>query len=123
MNIIQEQLATVRERYPSAFVERTPEGMMKLTVPGVPIGGGWSRDEVTLVILIPNAYPHAKPDCFYADQDLTLAGSREPSNSGLQVLHAKPYRWFSWHLSTWDAVRDGLDQFVRFCEQRLKEVR
>lgn len=123
VNILAKHLGRLRTSYPGAHTEPTSDGMTMLHVPAITVDSGWNRTEVALMIMIPAGYPHVKPDCFYADADLRLASGAEPGNSTIQVLSGRQYRWFSWHLTSWDAAKDGLEQFVRSCERRLREHR
>jgi hypothetical protein len=92
-----------------------------LVVPEVATGAGWNHEQVTLRLVVPSGYPHVQPDCFYTEPQPALATGAEPTNSSLQPLFGGQYRWFSWHLSAWDPASGSLDQYVRFCERRLKE--
>jgi hypothetical protein len=122
MDVIAAQVADVERRYPDARVEQASEGRV-LVVPGVPTGDGWSRANVTVRVLVPAGYPHVHPDCFYTESDLRLVSGAEPANSAMQVMFGSEYRWFSWHVGSWDANNGSLDKYVRFCEQRLKDPR
>lgn len=123
MDPVRTQLSNVQRRYPGATIEVTPEGQQILAVPDVPTGVGWSRDRVTIRVLIPVGFPNVKLDCFYTEADLKLASGAEPGNSSMQAVFGGSHRWFSWHVNSWDPSNDGLDQFLRFCERRLREVR
>jgi hypothetical protein len=94
-----------------------------LVVPDVPLPPGWSKGAITVRILVPAGYPQVKPDCFYVDHDLRLATGTEPANGNIQSVFGSQYRWFSWHIASWDPVSGSLDQYVRVCQARLKEVR
>lgn len=123
MDLIASQVADVQRRYPGACVEQAADGQRVLLVPEVPAGAGWNPPVATLRIVIPAGYPHVRPDCFYTDENLRLASGAEPANSSIQPVFGGQYRWFSWHLSAWDEGNGSLDQYVRFCERRLREAR
>jgi hypothetical protein len=76
-----------------------------------------------VLVLIPVGYPHVKLDCFYTDATVRLGSGAEPAASNVQAVFGGSYRWFSWHLAAWDPIHGSLDQYIRFCEGRLKEVR
>jgi hypothetical protein len=122
MDLIATQVADVELRYPDARVEQAPEGRV-LVVPGVPTADGWTRESVTVRVLVPTGYPHVHPDCFYTEPDLHLGSGTEPANSSIQTIFGAAYRWFSWHVGSWDPNNGSLDKYVRFCEQRLKDSR
>lgn len=123
MTMLNAQLAEVQRRRPGARLEGQQDGQRLLVVPEVPLGPGWSHSEVTVRVIVPVGYPHVHPDCFYTRSDLRLVSGAEPSNSSLQVVFGGQYRWFSWHVTTWDPATGALDQYLRFCEARLKEAR
>ena len=123
MDLIASQIADVQRRYPGASAEQAADGQQVLLVPDVPAGEGWSPSVVTLRIVIPAGYPHVHPDCFYTDESLRLSSAADPANSAIQPVFGGQYRWFSWHLGAWDQSNGSLDQYVRFCERRLKEAR
>ena len=119
---LQDELAPVRERYPDAQLQDGADGR-RLYLPTVPLSAGWSRSSTPVWITIPQGYPNVRPDCFFATPDLRLSSGAEPSNSGAHALDGASVRWFSWHLTSWDARHDGLGQYVRFVERRLIEAR
>jgi hypothetical protein len=122
MDAAAQQLTDIQRRFPSARLDSSPDGQRVLVVPGVPVAEGWNVASVTVRVLVPMGYPHAHPDCFYADPQLALASGAEPTNSSIQAIPAGQYRWFSWHLGCWDVNTGSLDQYVRFCERRLQDA-
>jgi hypothetical protein len=123
VDVLAAQLVTVRQRYSEARFEQFSDGTRALVVPGIPLCRGWSASSTTVRVLVPVGFPHIKPDCFYADSALRLATGGEPASSNIQNVFEDSYRWFSWHIVTWDPVRGSLDQYLHVCESRLKDVR
>jgi Prokaryotic E2 family E len=122
MDVLGGHLNRLREEFPGARVKAVA-GANVLVVPDVPVASGWNRHAVTIRVIVPAGYPHAHPDCFYVESDVMLASGAQPSNSALQALGSNTYRWFSWHLGTWDGSRDELLQFVRSCQARFRDLR
>ena len=122
IDLVGAQLQSLRKRHPSARVEQASDGQRCLVVPDVKTVPGWNVDRVTLRVVIPAGYPHTKLDCFYTEAQLRLASGAEPQSSALQPAFGGQYRWFSWHVGTWDASTASLDQYVNFCRRRLREV-
>lgn len=120
---LDDQLATLRARYPDVSVTLGADGGQRVHVPAVRLAAGWSLAVTDVWFVVPPGYPTVRPDCFYADADLKLAAGGEPASSAMQVPDGIPMRWFSWHLADWDGARDGLAQYVRFIERRLSQVR
>jgi hypothetical protein len=123
VDVLADQLAGIQRRYPAARIEPAPGGSRVLVVPGVALCPGWNAPATTICALVPVGFPHVKPDCFYADAALRLAAGAEPASSSLQDVLGSPYRWFSWHISTWDPARGSLGQYLRVCEDRLRQAR
>jgi hypothetical protein len=123
MDLLARQLAEVQRRFPEARFETTPDGQRILVVPDVPVGPGWTRPTATIRIVVPAGYPHVGLDCLYVESDLRLASGAEPVNSSIQGVFGAEYRWFSWHVATWDPTGASLDRYVRLCEARFKEAR
>jgi hypothetical protein len=121
--VITAQLAGIQARHPDARLETAVDGQQVLVVPDVSLPEGWTASSATLRVLVPVGFPHVGPDCFYADEALRLASGGEPANSSIQPIFGGRYRWFSWHLSRWEPAGGSLDQYVRFCERRLRECR
>ena len=127
MTPLEKQFADLVSAYPGATKELLPSGAVLIRVPDVkPRQGGWNRDSITVSFLAPAGYPAARPDCFWADADLALAGGQTPSSSNKMPIPEKggpPLTWFSWHLQSWDPVRDTLLTYVRVIRNRLEPAR
>jgi hypothetical protein len=123
LDIIGAQLAALQRRFPEARIEVASDGQRVLVVPNVSVGPGWNKDTLTVRVLLPVGYPHVKPDCFYTDGDLRLAAGAAPANGSLQSVFGGQYWWFSWHINNWNPNSGSLDQYVRVCQQRFKEIR
>lgn len=73
-------------------------------------------------LIVPLGYPMARPDCFWADASLRLAGGGMPQNSAPTPVPetAEPALWFSWHLTQpWDPARDNLLTWLAVIVGRL----
>jgi E2/UBC family protein E len=121
---LELELEEVRERFPNASM-RQVSGQWLVSVPEVPAPPGWTKSVVTLHFFVSAAYPHANPDCFYADGDLRLANGNQPQNSGPQhVDGVGTLLWFSYHLARpWKAGRDRLQTWIATILGRLADVR
>jgi hypothetical protein len=123
MDAVDTQLREVQGLYPGAECVRGADGARFLVVPCIPLPPGWSSELANIRVAVPIGFPHVKPDCFYTDDHLKLASGGEPTASRVQVALGGSFRWFSWHLTSWDPVRGSLAQYVRFCERRLRDAR
>lgn len=106
--------AVLRDLDSSAWVE----------IPNMELPTGWNMPRSTIAFQVPNGYPQAKPDCFYADANLRLATGALPVNSNVQNTPAgSPMLWFSWHVNNWRPNEDSLLTWMRVVERRLRDLR
>jgi hypothetical protein len=124
--LLAAQIADLNARYPGVEAARLASGTTLITVPGVRLPNGWSKDRTTIRFLVPPAYPYAALDCFWADEDLRLAGNQVPANSSADNLipevGAKGL-WFSWHLAQpWNPNRDNLSTWMNTVNDRLRRL-
>src|SRR5690242_20089017 len=100
MSIVDEQLKALQLEWPAASAQRLPNGTVLITVPEVPLPTGWTKERSTVRFLAPVGYPHAKPDCFWADVDLRRANGALPqaANENQEIPESGGQRglWFSW---------------------------
>jgi hypothetical protein len=125
MNVFEEQFSALQKEFPTAATSRAPDGSYLIEIPGFAVPSGWSKDTVTVRFIAPVGYPHSKPDCFWCDPDLKLAGGGVPQASGFnQMPHGPaPLLWFSWHVSSWSPNADTLLTYVHVIEKRFLERR
>jgi len=126
MPIIDEQLRELEQFWTGSSHERLPSGAVLIVVPDVKLPPGWSRDSVTVRFLAPVGYPHAKPDCFWADPGLRLANQALPnaaneSNPIPEVMNSGGI-WFSWHAAQWNPNRDTLLTYVNVIQDRFRKA-
>lgn len=122
LDLVDRQVELVAEHYPGTQVVETG-GVRLMVVPDILTVAGWNMKKVRIFIAIPSGYPHTNPDCFFTDAALQLESGTEPTNSNIQSVFGGKYRWFSWHLGSWDANSGSLYQYVNFCRRRLQEAR
>ena len=122
MSPLDMQFQALLERYPGATL-REDSGVTVVSVPGVLLPQGWSKSKVTVHFLVPAGYPHANPDCFNTDADLTLEGGAMPKNAAGQVMPGVGNTlWFSWHLGrSWKAGQDTLLTWMGVIHRRFAE--
>ena len=127
MKSIEEQFAQISEAFPGATL--TPvNGLQLVVIPRVLLPKGWSQAITHIRFVIPNGYPYAAPDCFWADSTLRLAQGQIPQNA--QVGNLTPGQpdpntiWFSWHVqAAWNAATCDLMTYVKVIRTRFEELR
>jgi len=124
---IDEELALLRQRHPSAKLGPDNQSVL---VEDWKLPAGWSIDETRLLVVVPPGYPTTPPDNFYTAPELRLADGREPSNAQSIVdLADLSWRQFSYHVEACDwrphaVVIEGhnLCTFFQGIERRLSEL-
>lgn len=119
---IDLQLSRLSESYPDVSSTDLSDGSRLVSV-RVRLPAGWTLESDVVGFVVVPAFPAAQPDCFYASESLRLLGGGLPINSAVQQHETGSKLWFSWHLSSWNPVRDDLTTYVRFIERRLSDVR
>jgi Prokaryotic E2 family E len=120
-DILDRQIAEATGTFPGASICDGGDGTHIVSVP-LPLRAGWNAATTVVRFVVPVPYPAAQPDCFYTDPGLRLADGRMPTNSGLQVLAGQQLMWFSWHVASWNPVRDTLLGYTRFIAERLRRA-
>lgn len=125
MTLLDTHFGSLRERFPTAALTLLPSGAAVVAIPDVPLPAGWNQTTTNVRFVVPVGYPHAKPDCFWTDLGLRLAGGGLPQNSNVSPIPetGENYFWFSWHVSQWNPNRDNLLTYFRVIEGRLRPAR
>lgn len=125
MGAPEVQIDELRQRYAEVCTQPLPGGATLVTIRSVLLPAGWSKTSTSIRFLVPAGYPFAAPDCFWADNDLLLAGGRTPCNSGNNNTipeTAESGLWFSWHLQGWNPNRDSLSSWMNTIVERLRRL-
>lgn len=122
MTLTEEQFAELREQFPTARCDRIGDGSHIVTVPNVELPDGWNAKETTVRFVAPVGFPVSRPDCFWSDEKLKLAGGGNPQNTGVTQLPdgSGPHLWFSWHVDRWSPNSDTLLTYLRVIEARFR---
>jgi len=84
---------------------------------------GYSKSLTDLLLKFPISYPNGRPDMFWTDEDLTLAGGQIPQSADtIETLLGKPWRRFSWHPQNWNPGVDNLKTYLEFVNNRLAKA-
>lgn len=124
MALLDEQLQLLKQRYPTARLERQPTGAHVVFLDDYPLPPGWSKPATAVAFFLQPGYPHAAPDCFWVDPTLRLASGAMPQNSQLQVIPGTSHNWlwFSWHPGKWNPNRDSLVTYMLVITNRLTRL-
>lgn len=122
MGPVANQLLRLQERYPEAFWEEPVSLGQLVTIPRFALPPGWNRAHTQIKFFVPQGYPYARPDCFWADGDLRVQGRSDmPQNSQINPVLPElgGLLWFSWHLQQWDPNRDDLLSWIGSIRDRM----
>ena len=123
---VTQEIALLKEKYSNLVHGQNYDWVM---IPDFPLPDGYNRQTTKLLFLIPNAYPHTAPDCFYVEIGLRLSNGNLPSNYNeeMNVPVGGPWGYFSWHPEIWqpaDEIQkgDNLLSFIKVVNLRLREA-
>lgn len=125
MGPVDIHIQRLKSRRPSALVKEVEGSAILITVPEVELPLGWNKKSTAIHFFAPHGYPYAKPDCFWADEDLRLASGAIPQNTSTTNPMpglGKPTIWFSWHTEQWNASRDDLMTWLASINDRLNRI-
>lgn len=123
-DLIEQQFSALRDKYPSAGLQRRPDGSALVTIPDFRLVEGWDRGVTTVTFIVPVGYPFARPDSFWTEADLKLSNGGTPANTGQNANHGGdiPLLWFSFHAGTWDPNLDSLFTYAKVIRRRLSSA-
>ncbi|TXD63282.1 hypothetical protein FUT88_03155 [Ralstonia sp. TCR112] len=125
MGPLQIHIQRLLGREPGAEVHEVGGSGTMVSLPTLALPAGWSKPNTAIYFLAPQGYPFAKPDCFWADDDLRLANGAMPqnaqSNNPMPGL-GRSGLWFSWHTDHWNANRDDLLTWIASIKDRLSRL-
>jgi Prokaryotic E2 family E len=127
MKSVQDQFSAVVGTFPGATMNFA-EGLHLVIIPRVVLPKGWSAQETHIRFVVPNGYPYAAPDCFWADHSLRLEQGQMPQNAIVGNLMPgqtdTQTLWFSWHVNTaWNAATCDLMTYVKIIRRRFEELK
>lgn len=127
MKSLEAQFADVRTAFPGSTITACGNGTNVVVLPEIELPEGWSQRVTGVSFVVPNGYPYAAPDCFWADSSLRLRGGAAPANTGANTAPGIPPThtlWFSWHLNgSWNPSTCDLMTYVRVIRNRFEAVR
>lgn len=124
MQLIDEQLEALRASFPGAEARRLGSGAYLITVPRIELPAGWSKPATAIRFLAPVGYPHAKPDCFWADAGLRRDGGAMPqaANDNQEIPETgERGLWFSWHVGQWSPNVHSLLTYMKVVQSRFSQ--
>lgn len=124
MKTVEEQFAEISASFIGATLTPVGGGMHLVRIPNVALPEGWSQHSTEIRFVVPNGYPYAAPDCFWADMALRLRGGTMPKNSTLgQTMPGQTDTqalWFSWHVNAAWNPSCTLSTYIKVIRKRFE---
>lgn len=124
MGPIDIHIQRLLARYTNATVREVNGSGTMISLSPVDLPPGWNKTQTAVHFFAPPGYPYAKPDCFWADDDLRLASGGTPQNTRANSMPGlgKDALWFSWHTDHWNASRDDLLTWIATIKHRFAQA-
>lgn len=123
LKVLNDQIEELKQRFPEAQVTPNPDGSYFIQLDGFPLPPGWSKHDVTLMLVVPIGYPHTRPNGFEVDAELRLANGNVPSGYSQVNYGGKPWLHLCWQPGQpWITEKDGLWKHIAFAELRLQQL-
>src|SRR4051812_31840653 len=103
MNRIEKDIDELRTNFGDRLtVTSLPSGACLIGISNYKLVPRWNHELVTILFVVPPAFPAAQPDCFWVEPGpLRFNGGQTPQNSNDSnpIPEVGPRgTWFSWHM-------------------------
>jgi hypothetical protein len=119
---LEPEVKKIRTEFGSCDVRSQPDGSVVLVIGPVALNSGWGRPESRIFIVVPPGYPEQRPQGFFADGGLTLAGGAQAKGSGQTHVVGEPATSFCWNPQLWDPSKDDLWKYAKLMAERFDEA-
>ena len=119
MNIIEQQLKQLEEKFPLAEILYNGKNLGTLHIPQIKLPIGWNKSITDIYFYIPYGFPSACPQHFYTSYDLRLENGCNPRAT--QSIENYKYLMFYWRLDKWSPNYDTLLTYVRVIQNRFRQ--
>lgn len=121
--ILEQHLNSLREHTGHIVDYVEADGLSNIIVKNHPLPVGYTKASSDILMRLDAAYPLSKPDMFWLEADILLAGGTIPKNAE-EILNALGRKWrrFSWHFNSWNPATGDLLFFLEFIKVRINKV-
>jgi E2/UBC family protein E len=119
---LSEEIEDLRNEGHTIEVAEEPDWIV-LIFADWPLASGYSQPRTRLLLRIPRSYRFGKPDMFWTDCGLRLAGGALPRQASPEQILGREWLRFSWHSQKWDPSKDNLRSYLAFVEDGLSKAR
>jgi len=117
---LHEELAELKKEYPQLRFAQLPDGTLRIEIEKVPLPEGFSKQFISLLVVVPVQYPNAMP-VGYVDHDIHLANGASLSGVGTTTIDGRTWGTLCWQPHSWNMSQENLLRFVKFILQRFYE--
>jgi hypothetical protein len=119
---LEPEVEKIRAEFGSCEPRPQPDGSVVLAIGPVTLNSGWGRTESRIFLVVPPGYPEQRPQGFFADGGLTLAGGAPAKCSGQTNIAGETTTSFCWNPENWDPSKDDLWKYVKLMAERFDEA-
>lgn len=119
---LEPEVQKIRARFGTCDVRPQADGTVVLVIGPVALASGWARTESRMFLVVPPGYPEQRPQGFFADGGLTLAGGAQAKGSGPNTVAGEPATHFCWNPNLWDPAKDDLWKYAKLMAERFDEA-
>ena len=120
--IIDNELVRLREAGTECELQDSSDGHFHLVITNIDVPPAYSRNQVKVLIRIPQSYPNGRLDMFWIDEPFTLVSGATPEKADvIEQFNGVSWRRFSWHLTKWNPATDNLSTYAEFVKRRLSQ--
>lgn len=129
MSRIEDDIKDLKAKFGDRLVVTLlPSGSRLIEIRNYKLAAGWDQQQpVTVIFIVPPAFPAAQPDCFWVDPGpIRFNGGQTPQNcNDTNPIPEVGQRgtWFSWHMQDWNPNWHTLMSYIKVIEQRLTPPR
>lgn len=116
------EVEKLRAEFGACDIRPQPDGSVVLVLGPVPLASGWGGGESRIFLVVPPGYPEQRPQGFFADGGLVLAGGAQPKCSGQNTVAGEAATYFCWNPQLWDPAKDDLWKYAKLMAERFDEA-
>lgn len=122
VELLEPEVEKLREEFGTCDVRSQPDGTVVLVLGPVSLNSGWGIGESRIFLVVPPGYPEQRPQGFFADGGLTLAGGAPAKCSGPTNVAGEAVTSFCWNPQLWDPAKDDLWKYAKLMAERFDEA-
>jgi hypothetical protein len=119
---LEPEVEKIRAEFGACDARPQADGSVVLVIGPVALNSGWGPTESRIFLVVPPGYPDQRPQGFFADGGLTLAGGGQAKCSGQANIAGETATSFCWNPELWDPNKDDLWKYAKLMAERFDEA-